>query len=987
MGQRATRAMLSLAGRWRFSLDRADVGVGEKWFSRELDDELDLPGSLQAQGFGDDIAVDTPWTGDIYDRSWFVSPQYARYREPGQIKVPFWLQPDKHYVGVAWYQREIDIPAEWSGKRVVLVLERPHWGTQVWLDDREVGAGDSLSTPHVFVLGTAISSGRHRLTIRVDNRLLVDVGKNAHSVSDHTQTNWNGIVGEIILEATDPVWLEDAQIYPDVKNRQAIVECTIGNATGKRGRGRLRLSAQGYNTETPHTPPPCEVEFEISGAGATHRAESTGEAQTMVRVVYPLGPDAHLWDEFDPALYRLTLQLEADVDQKTYADSRVETFGLRELVAEGTQFAVNGRKTFLRGTLECCIFPLTGYPPTDVEAWKRILRIARAHGLNSLRFHSWCPPQAAFVAADEMGFYFQVECAAWARIGQGQPIDDWLYAEGERITRRYGNHPSFVMMASGNEPGGNHEAFLAKWVSYWKERDPRRLHTSGAGWPVIPENDFHVTPEPRIYHWGRGPESRINARPPETMTDYRSFVAQWPVPVISHEIGQWCVFPNFDEIPKYTGVLKAKNFEIFRDLLEANHMGDQAGAFLMASGKLQVLCYKEEIESALRTPGFGGFQLLDLHDFPGQGTALVGILDPFWDSKPYVSPEEFRRFCNATVVLARLPKRVFRLGETLEAGVEVAHYGPKALQAGVSWNLVDENGTSVAAGTLPARLVETGGLTSFGSIRLPLDALEAPARYRLVAGLVEAEGPGDEPVEPGEAGGTRGSDGTGSPGAAGYQTPLENDWDVWVYPPRVEIVHSAGDADATGHADAAGRADAADVTVSEALDDRTLQVLRNGGRVLLLPPAGSIDTDVETGFSTVFWNTAWTNGQPPHTLGILCDPEHPVFQDFPTQYHTDWQWWELLSTAQAMVLDRFPPQLRPLVQLIDTWFRSRRVGLLFEAEVLGGRLMVCSMDLQKDLDERIVARQLRYSVLRYMSRPEFQPSVRVDAETIAQLFR
>lgn len=925
------RAKLDLAGRWRFRLDREDVGIEQSWFGHLLQDELDLPGSLQAQGFGDDVDIDTPWTGDIYDRSWFESPEFAPYRNPGQIKVPFWLQPDKHYVGVAWYQREIDVPAEWRGKRVLLVLERPHWGTRVWLDEEEVGAADSLSTPHVFLLGTGLAPGRHRLTIRVDNRLLVDVGKNAHSVSDHTQTNWNGIIGEISLEATDPVWLEDVQIYPDVENRQVIVECTIGNETGKGGHGQIRLAAEGYNTETPHTPPPYDVEFEI-GEGS-----GVGTVGTAVRIIYALGEDAHLWDEFDPALYRLSLKLEANVDGVRYTDTRVETFGLREFVAEGTQFAINGRKTFLRGTLECCIFPLTGYPPTDVEEWKRILGIARAHGLNHLRFHSWCPPEAAFVAADEMGFYFQVECAAWARIGEGAPIDDWLYAEGERITRRYGNHPSFVMMASGNEPGGNHEAFLSRWVSYWKKREPRRLHTSGAGWPVIPENDFHVTPEPRIYHWGRGMDARINARAPETVTDYRDSVAKWPVPVVSHEIGQWCVFPNFDEIPKYTGVLKAKNFEIFRDLLEANHMGDQAQAFLMASGKHQVLCYKEEIESALRTPGFGGFQLLDLHDFPGQGTALVGVLDPFWDAKPYVGPEAFRRFCDRTVVLVRLPKRVFHSGERLLADVQVAHYGADSIHAGLTWKLVDESGRVAASASLPARPVPTGGLTDFGAIEIALSALDVPASYTLVAGL----------------------DGT----------PVENDWDVWVYPERVELSVSEK------------------ITVSDTLDDQALETLRDGGRILLLPPAESIRTDVATGFSTVFWNTAWTNGQPPHTLGILCDPKHPVFREFPTDYHTNWQWWELLASAQTMVLDGFPAELRPLVQMIDTWFRSRRVGLLFEAEVLGGRLMVCSMDIQSDLERRPVARQLRQSLLRYMAGPEFKPAVKVAPETISQLFR
>ena len=110
------------------------------------------------------------------------------------------------------------------------------------------------------------------------------------------------------------------------------------------------------------------------------------------------------------------------------------------------------------------------------------------------------------------------------------------------------------------------------------------------------------------------------------------------MPAVVHEMGQWCVYPNFDEVRKYTGPLKPKNFDIFHDSLAEHGMLDQWRDFLRASGKLQALCYKEEIEAALRTPGIGGFELLDLHDFPGQGTALVGVLDPFWESKGYITP-------------------------------------------------------------------------------------------------------------------------------------------------------------------------------------------------------------------------------------------------------------------------------------------------------------------------------------------------------------
>jgi hypothetical protein len=144
---------------------------------------------------------------------------------------------------------------------------------------------------------------------------------------------------------------------------------------------------------------------------------------------------------------------------------------------------------------------------------------------------------------------------------------------------------------------------------------------------------------------------------------------------------------------------------------------------------------------------------------------------------------------------------------------------------------------------------------------------------------------------------------------------------------------------------------------------------------------------VALGFSSVFWNTAWTRNQPPHTLGILCDPAHPVFAAFPTEYHSNWQWWDLIHGAAAMVVDRLPRDLFPLVQPIDTWFENRRLSLLFEARVSGGKLMVASMDLTTDLDARPAARQLRHSILRYMGSPAFDPARVVAPEEIVALMR
>ena len=950
----ASEHSLSLAGTWRMQLDRNDAGISQRWFERELPEHVRLPGDLAEQGIGDRPSLETKWIGGIQKPDWYLEPELAPYSQPDNFKFPFWLTPEHRYLGAAWYQREIEIPKDWSNQRVVLTLERPHWETLVWLDDRLIGTNTALGTPHDCNLGV-VKPGKHTLTIRVDNRMIVDVGENSHSMSDHTQGDWNGIVGNIELRATPQVWIEDLQVYPHAASRSIEVKGRLGNISGHAGKGTLTLIAKlkGERNRSAEKSKTLTVSWKKSGGSFE------GEMQ--------LGKDAPLWDEFNPAVYDFsaTLKPEANASERANEHSVRTVFGLRDLGTDGTQFTINGRKTFFRGTLECAIFPKTGHPPTDLESWQRIMKIAGAHGLNMLRFHSWCPPEAAFEAADEFGFYLQIECSSWANqsttLGDGKPVDAWIYQEADRILKFYGNHPSLALMLYGNEPGGkNQNAYLEKWVTHYKSADPRRLYSSGSGWPQLAVNEFHVTPDPRIQRWGDGLKSRINAKPPETTTDYRDYVSRRSVPVISHEIGQWCVYPNFDEIKKYTGYLKAKNFEIFRDSLKANHMGDQAHQFLLASGKLQTLCYKEDIESALRTPGMGGFQLLDLHDFPGQGTALVGVLDPFWDSKGYVSAEEYSRFCNSTVPLALLSKRVFTSDETLEADLEVANFGPAPIQGEVRWKLVGANGKAIASGKLDQKNIPIGNGKTLGKIAVPLNEVKTPQQCKLV---VSVEG---TLTRPSDTLSHRMGEGRGE-----GSVHFENDWDVWVYPTQVKTEPVE------------------DISIVDDLNAAALAKLEAGGKVLLLIPPSRVKNlqtnKVELGFSSIFWNTAWTHRQAPTTLGILCNPKNPALADFPTEFHSDWQWWYLITRARAMILDDFPAKLRPTVQVIDDWVTNHRLGLLFEANLSRGKLMVCSVDLKNDLETDPVRRQFRHSILRYMESKRFRPDVSVTAEQVRGL--
>jgi len=902
--------VIDLSGSCKMTLDPQSVGQQENWFEATLPGqaEVQLPGSIQEQGYGDAPGLETPWTGAVKRGDWNKA-KYAPYRTADNFKMPFWLQPEKYYKGQAWYQKTVKIPRSWKNKRITLTLERPHWETMVWVDNQLVSTQNSLSTSHLHNMSSVLTPGEHRITVRVDNRMIVDVGNNAHSVSDHTQSNWNGLTGELKLTAASPVWIDDVQVYPNAKSKSAKVIVKIGNQTGKAGRGRIKWNINGDRV----------------GIKGSKKVSWTNDGGTLEFDI-DIGPKALLWDEFSPNLYKLNIRLGSN--------SRTVSFGLRDFKVDGNRFILNESHVFFRGTLECCIFPKTGYPPTDVQEWKRIINICKAHGLNHIRFHSWCPPEAAFVAADELGFYYQIECSAWAKIGNGNPIDPWLYAEADAILKSYGNHPSFLLFAYGNEPGGKHAEYLNKWVSHYKQKDSRRLVTSGSGWPLIDESDFHVSARPRIQGWGQELRSRINSKAPETTTDYSAYVKQYPnQATISHEIGQWCVYPDFDEIKKYTGVLKAKNFEIFRDLLEQKHMLDQAHDFLMASGKLQTLCYKEDIESALRTPNFGGFQLLDLHDFPGQGTALVGVLDPFWDSKPYVTPAEYKRFSGPVVPLARLSKRIFTSSETLSAQVDVSQFGSADLSdVNIKWSLLDTKDNAVKQGVLHKDKMPAGDLYTVGNITLGLSDIPAPAKYKLTLTVENAN--------------------------------VWNDWDIWIYPETVNTKASE------------------EVAISTLLDKKAITQLQKGSKVLLALKPGLVKTNVKLGFSSIFWNTAWTGGKAPHTLGILCNPRHPALVAFPTEYHSNWQWSQPIQHAAVMEMDHMPKQLRPIVQVVPDWFEPKRLGLVFEAKVGNGSIVLCSVDILNDLENRPAARQLKHSLLTYMNSEKFKPAIEVDVASI-----
>jgi hypothetical protein len=913
--------VINLEGNWHFEMDRKDEGVTAKWYNRNLSDVIKLPGSMAEFLKGDEITLKTKWTGSIYDSSFYYIPRLEKYRQPGNIHIPFWLTPAKHYVGAAWYQKEVNIPANWKGKRILLHLERAHIETRVWVNDKEVGLQNSLVAPHVYDLSSYLTAGKQRISIRIDNRIKeINVGPDSHSITDHTQGNWNGIIGKIALTSSSPVYIDDVQIYPDVKNRKARVKITVNNSTQNKFSGKLSLLAKSFNSATTDETKELVSSMVVSKLG-----------QNTIELELPFGKGMQTWDEFDPALYNLEVKL---VSKAITATKNVQ-FGMREFKIKRNQFLINDVPVFLRGTVHNCEFPLTGYPATTVEAWEKIFKTIKAYGLNHVRFHSWCPPEAAFIAADKVGLYLQSEGPSWPnhgpKIGLGQPVDKYLYDETTRMAKEYGNYASFTMLSAGNEPAGNQVKYLNAFVDFWKAKDSRRVYTGmsvGGSWPVVPNAEFLVRGGVRGLNW----DKRL-----ETESDFSSGIAPFTVPFVAHEIGQYCVFPNFDEIEKYTGVYRAKNFEMFRQDLKDHHMGDQAKDFLNASGKLQSLCYKNEIEKMLRTPGYGGFQLLGLQDFPGQGTALVGVLDAFFQEKGYVTAQDYSRFCNVTVPLAKIPKFVYSNNESFLAEIVLFHSGKKPLKdALISWTVKNEKGNVLSSGKFDPKTFENGNGMLVGNINCELNAINEASKLKLE---VKVNG-----------------------------TDFANDWDFWVYPDKNPVRSSS-------------------VYYTTVLDDKAKEVLEKGGKVFL-NAAGKVvkGKEVAMHFLPVFWNTSWFKMRPPHVTGMLIQDKSPAFANFPTSFHSDMQWWDIQNRAQVMNLEDFPADFRPLIQPIDTWFMNRRLALVFEAQVGKGKIIVSSADLGPDVQNKPAAKQLFLSLQEYMNSDQFNPKHSLSFEVIEDIF-
>ena len=914
-----TQSRIPLEGNWGLQLDTAGAGIAPNWLTKSCTDSLFLPGTTDMGKKG------------TYNTDMTLTTSLSR---------------EYVFEGKALYTKQVDIPEEWDGTSVRLVMERTK-PTTIWIDGKEVGANNDISTAQQYDLSSYLFPGTHTVAILVDNgkqAVPEKVYGSSHAYSASTQTNWNGIIGDFYLESVPLCGIDDIQLYPDVAKKVVTARVTLRNPDKGAGKGILSFYAEAWNTDKQHKTPVQTVEVDWT--------------KPEQELELALGDKALLWSEFTPSLYRFSVSLKTDQS----VDTEQATFGLRDFKTKGRQFTMNGKTTFLRGKHDACVFPLIAHTAMDVETWRHYFQVAKQYGINHYRFHSWCPPEACFEAADIEGIYLQPELPIWGNIDiDDTELCDYLLKEGRNLHRAYSNHASFVMFGLGNEMSG--EEGLAMLIQTFKKEDNRHIYSSGSnnylGFKGKQANEDYFT----TCRVGREGDKQFNTHArasfsfadaydggylnhtyPNSEMDFSSANVLCDVPIISHETGQFQVYPNYEEIKKYTGVLKPRNFEIFKKRLEEAGMINLAYDFMMASGKWSALLYRADIEMNLRTPEWGGFQLLDLQDYPGQGSAYVGILDAFMESKGLIAPEEWRHFCSEVVPLFCTEKFCWTNDEALTGEVEIANYSESDLNSKqLSWTLTDSKQQVLDKGVLPLQ-VKQGELAKVGTLKPAIASVRKAEKVTLALSI----------------------DGT----------PYRNDYSLWIYPAADKEV-----------------APSEDICVTDDLDAH-LKYLTEGGKVLWFPSKDKHKDQTVGGlFQTDYWNyrmfrTICENlDRPvsPGTLGILTDPGHPALADFPTEFHTNWQWFPIIKQSYPMILDRLSDDYRPIVQVIDNVERNHKLGLLFEFKVGNGKLLVCMSDL-KAVQDKPEARQFYRSILEYMESSAFAPSYSLSAKDLQDLF-
>ena len=839
---------------------------------------MDMSGDWRVTGEGLDGVARLP--GTLGDARLGKEQNYETWNCISNKQERYALRARHKFIGKAVWSRKVTVSSELAAKPLELFLERVLWESTVKVDGRVIGSRDSLGTPHIYAFAAGeLSAGEHLFEIEIDNSCHFNYSGWSHSWGPTTQTRWNGIIGRFELREANP--LRSARVF-------------------------AKWPAEGrFEIDLPKAAKLAKVEVEGLSVKSWERKGD--------RVTVKFDGEPVYWSEWHPRRYRLRMS-----DGEGFA--REMKIAFRTFERRGNRLYLNGTPIWIRGDVDNCQFPLTGYPAMTPAEWRRQIRIQKLNGCNAMRSHTWTPPEAAYEAADEMGFYWMVEVGYWSdgwmknrAIGGGnKPLDDFLHAEVFRIVDTYGDHPSVMSVSMGNELGSSDFGIMDQWMREIKAHDGRMLTIASTARKVCPSDDYMTT------HDYPGIGSVRCWRRPHTDWDYEKAYAQAPIPVIAHEIGQWPVYPFWDDMSHFTGLLKAYDWMWMRSLAETNDTIRFTRRWHVASMKTNRLMYKDEVESFMRTPSCAGLQLLDVRDYTGQGEALIGWLDANFEAKPGTSEVgPFSSVFRPLPFLARFSKYTWTVGETFSARLQVRNLTEEPIPAGTrwQWTFAGRGGYAVLDKDLPPYEI-----ADVGTVSAELEAWMCETKQDLCFG--------------------------------------ENSWSIWVFPKENPA--------------------AVPPNVMMTADARVaLDALAAGRRVIY---TGGAAVSGKGKFEPVYWSSIhFPSKDPTVAIGTWFDEDHPVFAGFPTEDWMDWQWRSLAEGAKVHVVSGFPSGFEAMAMPVSDIHFSEFLATMFEVRCGKGNLFVCGYNLEANTPE---AKALRRSLFAYVSGDVFRPRFEVSAEAL-----
>lgn len=942
---------LLLDGSWHVELEDGTTG------------QMHLPGTLDESGIGHRDAGANQWHPDAA-----LGNAAEEVDKDAPIATRFTRRHT--YEGEARISRKVTVP-DYGTDRLFVLAERARvLRLAVDGEECEVFRQGTLSTPYIFEL-TGVTPGEHELTFFSDNSypgMPKDAICYSSAATDETQTNWNGILGNLCMYTRPKNFIECVRIYPKKLKRSGgyVADVCVELAPGaketlKDAKIILRSEALAETEEFGKTQKSAEI-FTHLGDALTKIEAAGPENRKTVEIWFrdlPLRENVKLWDEEEGNLYEMAATLDSGTAAEHGVNSSVEyrtRFGIRIFGDNGSgRFALNGRTIFLRSEANCAEYPETGHPPMTVSEWKEILQKYRSYGINCVRFHSHCEPEAAFTAADELGMLLQPELSNW------NPKDAFATEESIRyyrteltaILKTYANHPSFVMLTLGNElqARGEGRDRMQNLVRTAKQLDPTRLYANGSNTfygeeGCDPESDFYTSQSCKdvvIRGTFSGMRGYINENYPSADHTYDAAMAEirksYTKPVFSFEVGQFEVLPDFGELESFQGISDPVNLKLIRKRVEERGLLPVWKKYVEATGELSRLAYREEIEAAMRTRELSGISLLGLQDFPGQGTALVGMMNSHMEPKPYpfARPERFREFFTESRIFVKMPRYTYEEGEHLTAEVEVANFGKENITGELGWTLgYRDCAVNSGRGELRCDRADRqkncppGTYTSLGRLDIPLEVKGVSAALILTVSI------GD----------------------------CTSTYPVWVYQKTSPECPK-------------------NVYETRVFDEQTRAVLQNGGRVYLSPDADreSLLNSIKTQFTTDFWSVG-TFAEQEGGMGQLIDTEHPIFRNFPTDFHTDWQWW-IVAGKRAVIL---PRSMKSVITEMDSYAFLRPMAQLIEFNCLNGKVLLSTMELHKSL-QYPEARALQAAIYEYLSGEEFRPAEELTVEELRTMVR